>query len=175
MVKNNQNVAAYSDTPAWYAIYTKQKQEDSVTKRLSNAGLHILNPKATLKKSRAGRVMDVIEPLFPCYIFAEINLLKYMRMIKYTRGVKYILFKDHPAAVNSKIIDIITSRINKEGVIRIEPNKLEKGERVIIKNGPLRGFCALFEKELKSNERVLLLLEAINASVEIDRARIEKA
>ena len=74
----------------WYAIYTKPKQEDEVAVRLQVRGIEVLNPKSRLKKYRGGRLTEVIEPFFPCYVFARFERNTCLRLVKYTKGVKYM-------------------------------------------------------------------------------------
>ncbi|MBI4744947.1 MAG: hypothetical protein HY776_09075 [Actinobacteria bacterium] len=157
----------------WYAIYTKPKCEDTVALQLRGIGINVLTPKIKTKKYRYGRTKEVIETLFPCYIFAEFDVLRHKRTVKYTKGVRYIVGKDSPVKVNSEIINsIVTHTIN--GLVEIEPKKLEKGQMVRIKEGPFKGFNAIFEKQLKGKERVLLLLEEINARLDMDACFVEK-
>ena len=73
----------------WYTVYTKPRQEDSVASLLQNIGIEALNPKLKSRKYKRGRILEVIEPLFPCYIFANFEKDKYSHLITYTRGVRY--------------------------------------------------------------------------------------
>ena len=160
---------------SWYTIYTKPRNEDFVSRQIESAGLNVLNPKVIHKRFKAGMVVETIEPLFPSYIFAEFDLFRFIHMINYTRGVKYTLFRDFPVVIPREIIWKIRDRMGKDGFVRIEPKRLEKGERVFIRNGPLNGFYGVFEKPLKKTERVLLLLEALNARLEIESCMVARA
>lgn len=77
----------------WYAIYTKPRKEDSVAFQLQNIGIEVLNPKLKLKKYKNNRFLEVIETLFPCYLFAHFEKDKYSHLITYTKGVRYIVGK----------------------------------------------------------------------------------
>lgn len=159
----------------WYAIYTKPKREDSVSFLLKNFNIEVLNPKLKTKKFRRSKLTDVIEPLFPCYIFANFNKEKYAHIIAYTRGVRYIVGKENPKEINEKIINILKSNMDANNTVTIKPPKFKRGERVYIREGPLKDFYGIFERELKSSERVLILLETINYKVEIDNRYITSA
>lgn len=158
----------------WYAIYVKPKNEDAVASQLRSIGINVLTPKIKTKKYRQGRVKEVIENLFPCYIFAEFDSLRFMRMVKYTTGVKYVVGKDFPVKVSNEIINTITAHVV-DGFVKVERKELEKGQVVNIKEGPFKGFNAVFEKHLKGAERVLLLLQEINAKINMDSCFVEKA
>jgi hypothetical protein len=67
----------------WYAIYTNPKTEDIVSQKLRNTGIEVYYPKLRIKKYRSGRYCEVIDPLFPSYVFAQSEPDKYLRMISY--------------------------------------------------------------------------------------------
>ncbi|MEM5810052.1 MAG: transcription termination/antitermination NusG family protein [Candidatus Aenigmatarchaeota archaeon] len=158
----------------WYVIYTKPSKEDSVTEQLRNAGIEVLNPKVILRKYRNGKIVSIIEPLFPNYIFADFDLMRYHRMVKYTRGVRYIIFRDRPVELPDFVVTELKSRADDNGFVKIESGKLNPDDRVVIKSGPFKDFYGIFEKELNREERVLILLEILNARIEIDKCMIEK-
>lgn len=158
----------------WYLVYTKPKNEDCVAKKFFESGFEVLNPKLKERKYIRRKLQDAVSPLFPCYVFVKFDLLKNYRMIKYSRGVKKLVGADSmPAVVPEDIISSIRDRIE-DGVIAIRAQKFETGEKVVIKAGPLQGFDAIFEKELKGMERVSILLKTINARVDIDPAFLAK-
>lgn len=121
---------------------------------------------------------EVIEELFPCYIFARFELSRFYRMIKYTRGVRRLVGdrSGKPYVVEDGLIDLLRSRV-KDGYIRIEPPEFTPGEMVKVMEGPLKGFTGMFYKDLKASERVLILLNTLSyqARVEIDRGLLAKA
>ena len=152
----------------WYAVYTKPKKEDSVAFSLQNIGLEVLNPKIKFRKFKRNRLTDVIEPLFPCYLFANFDKDKYAHLITYTRGVKYIVGKKSPVAVQDEVINVIKDGIEDHNLIVIKPSTFKNGDKVLIKDGPFKDFYGIFEKEIKGHERVMILLETIQCRVELD-------
>jgi len=135
----------------WYAVYTKPKKEDSVAFSLQNIGIEVLNPKIKFRKFKRNRLTDVIEPLFPCYLFANFDKDKYSHLITYTRGVKYIVGKKSPVAVQDEVINVIKDGIEDHNLIVIKPSTFKNGD-----------------KEIKGHERVMILLETIQCRVELD-------
>jgi len=131
-----------------------------------------LNPKLKRKKYVRGKLQDVVEDFFPCYIFARFDSLRYYHMIRYTRGIRRIVGDTlgSPWLVDEKIIEIIKSK-NRDGYIEIEQNRLNKGDPVVIKGGPFNGFMGLFLEELKPSERVLVLLNTIQFEARIELYR----
>ena len=158
----------------WYVIYTKPKCEDSTALQLRNAGIETLNPKIKTKKYVRRKYIPVIEPLFPTYIFACFDSEKQGHMIKYTRGVKFIVGKQNPLTVPQEIIEAIQERMQGDIVTPV-PEKLQKGDRVIIKEGPFVSFYGIFERDIPGRERAMILLEALHSKVEIESLSIKKA
>jgi transcriptional antiterminator RfaH len=152
----------------WYAVYTKPKKEDSVAFFLQNIGLEVLNPKIKFRKFKRNRLTDVIEPLFPCYLFANFDKDKYAHLITYTRGVRYVVGKKNPLAVQDEVVNVIKDGIEDNNLIVIKPSTFKNGDKVLIKDGPFKDFYGIFEKEIKGHERVMILLETIQCRLELD-------
>lgn len=158
----------------WYAIYTKPKCENSTALHLNNAGIETLNPKIKVKKYTRRKYTHVIEQLFPCYIFAFFDREKQGHMIKYTRGVKYIVGKENPLVVHSEIIASIRERIQGD-IIVPDLENFKKGDMVLIKDGPFKDFQGIFEGTLPGKERSIILLEALHCKLNIEIGSIKKA
>lgn len=158
----------------WYAIYTKAGKEEAVAHRLRGIGIEILNPKLKTKKYKRNKLVETIEPLFPCYLFAEFDKEKYTHLITYTRGVRYIVGKKNPIVVYDEIIDTIKGEMEEGDIIVIRPGRFMKGDRVYIREGPLKNFYGIFERKIKGQERVLILLETIHYKIEIDTHFLKK-
>jgi len=152
----------------WYAIYTKAGKEDSVTFLLRNAGIDVLNAKLKSSRFRHKRIVELIEPLFPCYIFADFEKEKYAHMITYTRGARYIVGKQNPIIVSNEIITAIKDNLEQDDILIMRPQSFCRGDRVLIKDGPFKNFIGLFEREIRGPERVMILLDAIHCRLEID-------
>ena len=157
----------------WYAVYTKPGAEAPVTTLLSNAGIETFNPRIRVRKYVRKKYTDVIEQLFPCYIFASFDLITHAHMIKYTRGVRYVVGKEYPLVVPPDMIEAIRERMV-DGVVRPETENFEKGDRVQIKEGPLKDFCGIFERDLSGRQRVVIFLEALFCRVEIESFSVRK-
>jgi transcriptional antiterminator RfaH len=155
----------------WYAVYTKPKREDAVAGSLENAGIEVFNPRLKQKKYVQGAYRNKISPLFPCYVFVKFEPETTAHMIKYTRGVRRIVGGDMPWPVSDEIIDAIRDK-EEDGIVILIPPQLKYGDGVAINDGPLSGLKGIFEKELNGQERVVLLLGAIEyqARVVVDKA-----
>jgi len=163
---------------SWYCIYTKPKQEDLVCKRLMELpDIELFNPKLKARKYVRSRLTEVVEELFPSYVFSKFNPYRYFHMIKYTRGVKRFVgdCTGTPYVVDEQIIEVIRSKMS-DGFVRLDVSEMRQGEEVMITEGPFSGLTGLFLNETKPNERVMILLNAIQyqLKVEVDRGFVAK-
>ena len=137
----------------WYCIYTKPRQEDLVSKKLTDiTEIEVFNPKLKKKKYVRGRLKEVVEELFPCYIFSRLNLDRYFHMVRFTRGVRRIVGNEVPFVVDEDIISLIRSKI-KEGFVNLEPPVFKSGEQIVIKDGPFSGLTGIFIKRAKGKRK----------------------
>jgi transcriptional antiterminator RfaH len=152
----------------WYAIYTKPGREDSVAFLLKNIGINVLNPKLKSKKYKKNRAVELVEPLFPCYLFAEFDKERYAHLVSYTRGVRYIVGKKDPVKVYEEVIDTIKEGMEENGIITVRPLEFKRGNRILIKDGPFKDFYGIFEREIRGPERVMIFLSMLNYRLELD-------
>jgi transcriptional antiterminator RfaH len=165
------------DMKQWYVVNTKPKNEERAAVNLAGGGIEVLAPKLKLRKYKNGRFIYIVEQMFPGYIFVKFDPIDDFRLVKYARGVKTIVhFADRIYPVQDEAIAFIRSKLD-DGVATVEKKRFEKGEKVLIKDGPFKGLSGIFEKELEGKERVMILLDSVKFSVsmEIDRDLVADA
>lgn len=167
----------------WYAIRTKPRQEERAELNLRTLDLETFAPKirerryvTTTAPGGAMQPIEIVKPLFPSYIFARFNASTMLHKVWFTRGVdKVVNFGHTPVIVADEIIALISSRMENEGFVKIEP-EIAAGDKVRIKAGPLSNFVGVFAKNASAAKRIKLLLSAVNyqCRIEIDRDLVEK-
>ncbi|MCX8022862.1 MAG: transcriptional activator RfaH [Syntrophorhabdaceae bacterium] len=161
----------------WFVVNTKPRNEERAATNLLNGGFEVIAPKLKLRRYKDGRFIHVIEEMFPGYIFVKFHPIKDFHLIKYTRGVKTIVhFGNRIVPVHDDVINFIRSKL-RDGIAVLEKKRFNKGERVLIKDGPFKGLSGIFEKELDGKERVMILLDSVKFSLtmEIDHDLIASA
>lgn len=157
----------------WFAVYTKPKAEGAVAQLLNNAGVETLNPKLSVRKYIRKKYVETVEQLFPCYIFAFFSE-EQSHMVRYTRGVKYIVGRETPLIVPLHIIDVIRERMEGDIVIP-RSEKFDTGEKVLIKEGPFKDFYGIFERHIPGKQRAMILLDTLYFRLEVESRSITKA
>jgi len=159
----------------WYAIYTKPKCEESAARHLQNAGIEVLNPKIRIKKYLRGKYLQVVEPLFKNYLFARFDNNTHNQLIRFTRGVKYIVGRDNPIVVPVEIIRAINEHMGEDSIITPVRESLSRGDRVLVQEGPFANFYGIFEREVPGRDRIVILLEALGSRLEVEDVSVRKA
>lgn len=158
----------------WYAVYTKAKSEEMVVSLLNQAGIETLNPKIRIRRFWRGRYTDLLEQLFPCYLFAFFEAESQSHLVRYTRGVRHVVGKERPLTVPSEIISAIRERMQ-DGVITPVCEEFRKGERVRIKEGPFKDFYGVFERNLPGKQRAMILLETLHCRLDVESRSLTNA
>jgi len=157
----------------WYAIYTKPRAERTVAEKFADCGFTVLSPLLKERRIYRRQLKDVVSPLFPCYIFVNVDIERNWRLVKYTRGVRSIVGTAYaPSVVPEPIIKSMLDRM--AGGLITARQQFVPGEEVIIRAGAFEGFEALFDRELSGSDRVSILLKALNAKVTLDRALLAR-
>jgi transcriptional antiterminator RfaH len=162
----------------WYALKTKPKQEERADSNLRAWGVETFFPKVNERRYSpyTKEPAYIIKALFPQYIFARFNADKLINKVRFTRGVQSVVsFGSIPTPVDDEIIFIIKSQIREDGFIRIG-EEFKSGDKVVVKNGPLRNFIGIFEQKIKDTDRVSILLESVSyqGRIVIERERLKK-
>lgn len=152
----------------WYPIRTKNNQEDVAAFNLSRLNLEVLNPKLKQQKLVWGIPKDILKPLFPAYIFAKFNPIKYLSTIQYARGVKQVLrFGESLVPIEDEIMQEISSRLNSNGYAEIQQKEISAGSKVTIEDGIFSGLNGIFERELSDQKRVVVLLNLMGVQTQL--------
>jgi transcriptional antiterminator RfaH len=170
--------AILADVPRWYVIQTRPKEEDRADSNLRAWKIETFTPKFKERRSSpySSSQNYVLKHLFPRYIFARFCATRLFH-VNYTRGVQKVVgFGEGPAPLDDEIVELIKSRLNEEGVVRIgEP--LKPGDQIVVKAGPLKGLAGIFERTTNDIDRVMILLSAVGyqARITVEREFVRKA
>ncbi len=176
---NEPIITSYGQNSAqWYVIHTHALQESRAEKNLAMWGVEAFNPKfkSHCSASALQKVTFAIKSLFPCYIFARFNPSLMLHKIGFTRGVRKIVsFNGSPVPVAEEIVDLIKSRVEEDGFIKVSQN-LRPGDEVVVVKGPLADLAGVFESDLNESDRVVVLLKTVSyqSRVVIERDSVKK-
>jgi len=160
--------------PKWYAIYTHPRAEKQVFQRLLEQGIEAYLPLQKTLRQWSDRKKMVEVPLFTSYVFVRINRRSYDDVLRTNGVVKYVMFEGKAATIPNEQIDNLKIIVNSNENIETDWKRLEKGERVRVTAGSLRGLTGELITDGK-RKKVLVRIDRIdqNLVVEVHGALLE--
>lgn len=155
---------AAAEERCWYVIFTKPMHESRVENNLRARQVETFTPKVKVRWENpfTGRPTYVTRPLFPRYTFAKFRLNESLYNINFTRGVQCVVsFDNKPGIVDEEVIKLLQSRVGEDGFVRMN-DELRPGDKVTIKDGPLKNLVGVFDSKCKEHERVSILLTTVS-------------
>ena len=147
----------------WFVVCCKPRQELVAQENLLRQGFHVYLPRIQVRKRCRGKWIDVVEVLFPRYIFTRIDPFKSsIAPVHSTRGVVGLVrFGGQPAVISDEVINAILQRENPDSGLHQDNRPLFcTGEPVKLVEGPLAGMEGIFVQE-DGEKRVTVLLELL--------------
>lgn len=139
----------------WYVIQHKPTQGDRALAHLQNQGIPCFYPKVTVESVRAGKRTSKLEPLFPGYLFVNMEQADpAWAKLRSTRGVLRVVgFANKPTPVDEGVIAQIRNSL--ESVK--EYGGIKPGRVVEMSEGPFEGLQAVFQA-FDGHERAVVLI-----------------
>jgi transcriptional antiterminator RfaH len=158
----------------WYAVQCLSNREFVAATQLRNQGFNTFLPCQLKTRRHARRFDSVRRPLFPGYLFVQLDLARdRWRCVNGTLGVaKLVGHAEAPSAAPVGSIEAIRSACDEFGVMHVK-NDLTPGDAVRVSCGPFSDLVGRLER-LDSAERVCVLLELMGrrTSVVLSRDQI---
>ncbi len=151
----------------WYVFYVRGKHEKQAERLLTRDGYTSYLPIRTVLKEWSDRKKSVEEPLFKSYIFVYIYKNQIYDVLQLPSIVTYVRFAGEPAIIRQKHIDLIKELILNKTKFDVSNKRLKVGERLKLKSGPFKGQMGVV-KQLRGSKKVLVDLETINFTLEIE-------
>ena len=159
---------------SWYLVFAKPRQEQVALENLERQGYKCYLPQwAVPRKKRHGSEWATVnEPLFPRYLFIELDTSPTGQgwgPIRSTTGVTSLVrFGLQPAKAPVGLIDTLLAMETAHAEQAERP--LAPGDVVCLREGPFAGLQAVYQCQ-DSNARVTLLLKVMSRPVRIQVER----
>jgi transcriptional antiterminator RfaH len=153
----------------WYVVQTQANAENKAVAHLARQGFATYLPRYLKRRRHARRVDTVAAPLFPRYLFVEINIdVQRWRSIYSTAGVSRLVSNgDWPVPVPDLVINALRSRENTSGYVEFDERpKFDTGDKVRILEGAFYDCLGIYAG-MPDRERVEILLELLGRKVRV--------
>ncbi len=150
---------------SWYVVHTKSRQETSARDHLERQSFHTHLPLVQAPRHRRGRWQSLTEPLFPGYLFINLDIeSQNVVPIRSTRGViGLVRFGNQLCpAPNGLVEELISSQPEADRPLDFA-QLFRPGGEVEIVDGPLVGLKAIVEAN-SNQDRVHILLDLLGKS-----------
>lgn len=147
----------------WHVLRVKPHKEKGVHQLLQEREFGVYFPvlKVTPKNPRSAKS----RPYFPGYLFVQADLevlgRNALSWLPGTNGL--VSFGGEPAVVSPHLLQELKRRLAEiEASGGLNLDKLKKGDRVRIVDGPFEGYEAIFDVRLSGKQRVQVLLSFLS-------------
>lgn len=151
----------------WLVLYVKSRCEKKVYESLKEVSLESFLPQIKTVRQWSDRKKTIIKPLFPSYVFVNINSsLEFYRALSVNGVCSYIRFGKEYAQVTNKEINQIKLLIGDKNIINIEVNsRLPKiGETKKITYGPLNGLnCEIIKAD--NDNKIIVRIDSLQQNI----------
>jgi transcriptional antiterminator RfaH len=145
---------------AWYVVYSKPQREAWAELHLRRKGIEAFHPQLELPHYAGGRRRCV--PLFPNYVFVQIDLLARFYDVVWSPGVKsFVGAGGAPASLDETVVAFLKRNATPEGRI-VASSDLKAGQEVEIVDGPFAGLVAIIQEPPDAKGRIRVLMRLLN-------------
>jgi transcriptional antiterminator RfaH len=169
----------YETSKCWFAVYCKPRQELVAQENLERQGFRTYLPRIQLKRRRRGKWVDLVETLFPRYVFIQVDPSRNsIAPVRSTRGATGLVnFGGRPAVIADEVMGALFQHADPDtGLHQDNHSRFCTGDMVRLIEGPLAGMEGVFSQE-DGEKRVTVLLELLGKAnrIAVNRDWVVKA
>ncbi len=124
----------------WRVFYTRARAEKKCEELLQERDIEVFLPKQLVIRQWRDRKKKIVEPLFPNYIFAQVDEDTRLRVLQTPGIVRCVSFDGKPARVSeAEMEQLQIAQRDPHRLRRLEGPLPRIGEEVTITEAPLRG------------------------------------
>jgi len=159
--------AALQEAERWYVVRTQPRRESQAFHHLNNQKFQVFLPRFFKSRRHARKFESVLAPLFPCYMFAALDLARdRWRSINGTYGVDRLLMRSGiPTPVPHGLVERLAAAVNADGSVGFG-SRLAIGQTVCVTAGPFTDLLGELER-LDDQGRVRVLLEIMGGKISV--------
>ena len=153
----------------WYVVQTQANAENKAATHLARQGFTTYLPRYLKRRRHARRVDVVAAPLFPRYLFVEIDMaVQRWRSIYSTVGVSRLVCNgESPAAVPERVVGLLKNREDASGFIRFDHRpKFKTGDKIRVLEGAFYDCLGIYDG-MPDHDRVGILLDLLGRKVRV--------
>lgn len=151
----------------WHALYIKSRHEKKVAELFDKFGIPYYLPivkRLSLRKDRRSTIED---PLFRGYLFVPTDGINKDKILQLPGVVAFVVSEGKHATIKREELLLIYNLIEKGyHMTASEDEVFEKGEKVTVNSGPLKGHSG-YILTIQSESWLLVLVEGIGMHIKV--------
>ena len=158
----------------WNALYCRHQHEKTIARQLEWMGFEIFLPLYRQVRMWSDRRKELALPLFPCYVFFAGNLARRLDILNAPEVHSVVATGGKAAIIPAEELDAVRRIV--ASALPFEPHPfLQRGDRVIVRSGPLKGIEGIVACK-KDSLKIVLSVDILGRSVavEVDEALLER-
>lgn len=154
------------NSSGWYAVQVRSRHEDAVARHLRVRGLEAFLPLYRERHRWSDRFKEVDLPLFPGYVFCQLNPLNRLPVLSVPGVVQIVGAGKNLLAVDESEIAAIQAAVTSGLPTRPSPF-LVIGQKVRIEYGPLCGIEGILSG-FRRHQRLVLSISLLQRSIAVE-------
>lgn len=148
----------------WYCVHTKPRAESQALEHLQRQAFECFLPRIRRRILHAGQYRDVVEPLFPRYLFLRANPQQQnLAVVRSTRGaLGLVRFSSQPGEVPERLIEALRQDADADGLIEAPAPILHPGEVVAVRDGVFSGLQGIYA-QAQGEGRAIVMLQMLGS------------
>lgn len=158
---------AQGQQPQWYAIHVRARHEKKVAEELRSRNIEVLLPVQAVKTRWSDRWKLVEKPLFSCYVFANVPLIRDVRLsvLRLYGALGFVGGNSGPLPIPENEIDAVRRVLSHDLSVSSHPY-CSLGQRVRVRGGVLDGLEGILT-EADGERRIVLSIQTVQRSVSV--------
>ena len=158
-----------SELNKWFAVRVRGQHERAVSNAIRHKGIEQFLPLYQRRRRWSDRVKSVEMPLFPGYVFCNIDPAVRMPVLTIPGVLHFVGIGRMPMSISEAEMAAVQNAVRSG--LRIEPLAfLNVGQRVRLEEGPLEGLEGILV-EVRKQYRVVVSLTLLRRSVSVEIER----
>ncbi|WP_434356107.1 transcription/translation regulatory transformer protein RfaH [Parasalinivibrio latis] len=152
----------------WHLLYCKRGEMDRAEEHLRRQGIDSYYPKVTVQKLLRGKRKQLVEPLFPNYLFVQFNPEEVTwTTVRSTRGVcDFVRCGREPVRVDITLVKELMIQEDCDEQRDALSQDFKSGQVLTIREGCFQGLEAIYQ-EPDGEKRSFLLINLINKPTKV--------
>jgi transcriptional antiterminator RfaH len=160
------NKVKLTESKAWYITYTRARAEKQIAVQLEKACVAYFLPLHKELRQWSDRKKWVEIPMFPSYIFVQVNQLEYYEILGIPGMLRYVTIRGEAVRLSDARMQDIKRAVESNKVLEVIAGAPAPGDIITLRSGVLKGMTGTVIR-LEGKHHLLLAIEELGKYLKI--------